>query len=281
VAPPLACTVRGCGQPLLRQGQTYTCPRGHAYDVARSGYVNLLQPQDRKSAEPGDARDAVAARARLEDAGVGRAVVEAVVTRVAALAPAPGAVVADLGCGTGSALAALAATREIAGIGLDLSAAAVAHAARRWPGLTWVVANADRTLPLLDSSVDVLLSLHARRNPAEAARVLRPDGVLVTAVPAADDLKELRAAVQGAAVPRDRVPGLVTDCAPWLTLVDHHPVIERQHLDREGLQALLRATYRGGRQAVAPRVEALDSLDVTLASELCVFRPTAPHAPRG
>ena len=29
--------------------ETQVCPRGHAFDVARSGYVNLLQPQDRRS----------------------------------------------------------------------------------------------------------------------------------------------------------------------------------------------------------------------------------------
>jgi 23S rRNA (guanine745-N1)-methyltransferase len=246
--------------------------------VARSGYVNLLQPQDRKSGEPGDARSAVEARARLEDAGVGRALVEAVLARMATLGPAPGAVVVDLGCGTGSALAAASRSRDITGIGIDLSAAAVAHAARRWPGLTWVVANADRTLPLLDRSVDLLLSLHARRNPPEAARVLKPGGVLLVAVPAPDDLMELRAAVQGGAVSRDRVSGLVEECAPWLALVDRDRVVDRRRLDREGLQALLRATYRGARRAAAAQVDALDALDVTLASDVCVFTPAASRA---
>ena len=37
------------------------CPRGHSFDVARSGYINLLQPQERRSRNPGDSADAVAA----------------------------------------------------------------------------------------------------------------------------------------------------------------------------------------------------------------------------
>src|SRR4051812_46772176 len=70
-APPLACSVRDCGLPLSRQLRTWTCGRGHSFDLARAGYVNLLQPQDRRSAYAGDQADAVAARARLLDNGIG------------------------------------------------------------------------------------------------------------------------------------------------------------------------------------------------------------------
>jgi hypothetical protein len=84
---------------------------------------------------------------------------------------------------------------------------------------------------------------------------------------------ELRAAVQGAAVSRDRVSSLVEECAPWLALVDRDRVVDRRRVDREGLQALLRATYRGARRAAAAQVDALDALDVTLASDVCVFTP--------
>ena len=79
MAPPLACTVRECGLFLERQGRTFACVRGHSYDVARAGYVTLLQPQDRKSREAGDRREAIEARARLLAAGVGRTVLERVV----------------------------------------------------------------------------------------------------------------------------------------------------------------------------------------------------------
>ena len=40
-----------------------------AFDVARSGYVNLLQPQDKRSKTPGDTPEAVAARRRFLDRG--------------------------------------------------------------------------------------------------------------------------------------------------------------------------------------------------------------------
>lgn len=269
---PLACTVRGCGQLLLREGRRYACARGHAYDVSRSGYVNLLQPQDRKSAEPGDARAAVEARARLEADGVGGALLEAVGGYLGKFALPPDAVMVDLGCGTGAALAAMAQGREASAIGIDVSVAAITWAARHWPRLTWVVANADRTLPLLDRSVDVLLSLHARRNPAEAARVLKPDGVLLVAVPAPDDLIELRRRVQGSGATRDRVPTLVAEHQAHFTLAERFRVADIRHLGREAQTALLAATYRGARRSEAPRVEGLTGTAVTLASDVCVFR---------
>lgn len=46
LAVALLCPVRGCGAPLARSGRALACLRGHGFDLARSGYTNLLQPQD-------------------------------------------------------------------------------------------------------------------------------------------------------------------------------------------------------------------------------------------
>lgn len=252
------------------------CARGHAFDLARRGYVNLLQPQDRKSREPGDARAAVEARAELLAAGVGRAVVDELVRRVTAMHLPPRAVVLDLGSGTGDALGALAGAGSITGIGIDLSTAAAEHAARRFPDLTWVVANADRRLPIVDRSADVVLSLHGRRNPAECARVLKAGGRLVLAVPAPGDLVELRELVQGARVERDRVDAVLASHAPSFCLQERATVRESHRLEHRDLVALLRATYRGARASAATRVESLTTLEVTFASDVLVLALAAP-----
>ena len=189
------------------------------------------------------------------------------------LALAEEAVVVDLGSGTGRALATIAAESAVTAVGIDLSVAAVAHAARHWPGPTWVVANADRRLPLLDGGVDLVLSLHARRNPVEAARVLTPGGVLLIAVPAPDDLIELRALVQGVGVARDRVGALVAEHERLFSLERRLRVADERRLEPERLRELLGATYRGARTSEGPRVATLGALSVTLASDVCVFRP--------
>jgi 23S rRNA (guanine745-N1)-methyltransferase len=245
------------------------CPAGHAFDLSRRGYLNLLQPQDRRSLQAGDASPVVAARAALWAAGIGQGLVQAVVSLAAVCANSP--IVVDLGAGTGDALGALAMARPIAGVGIDLSTAAAAHAARRFPALTWVVANADRRLPILNESVDLVLSIHGRRNPTECARILRPGGILIAAIPAADDLVELRALVQGRGVVRTRQPQLVEEHRTLFTVQEGHEVRERRTLDPDLLQHLLRVTYRGGRTSEARNAKALSAMEVTLASDLCRF----------
>jgi 23S rRNA (guanine745-N1)-methyltransferase len=263
--------VRDCGLLLEPEQHMMVCARRHSYDVARSGYINLLQPQDRRSLAAGDSKAAVAARARLLAGGLGREAIERCIERAAALDLPATAVVADLGCGTGDALAALAAIRPIEGIGIDLSPAAVEHAARRFPDHTWVVANADRRLPLLDGSVDLLLSIHGRRNPQESARVLASAGFLLVAIPAPDDLIELRASVLGESVERNRAETVLAEHADRFALIERASARARRRLDRESVHDLLRSTYRGARRSAAERVQTLDHLEVTLASDILLL----------
>lgn len=251
----------------------FVCGAGHSYDVARSGYVNLLQPQDRRSAAAGDSRASVDARASLLAAGIGRTLIAAVANRAAALDLPDTPVVVDLGCGSGDALAALT-DRAGTGVGIDLSTAAVERAARHFPDRTWIVANADRRLPLLDRSVDLIVSIHGRRNPADAARVLAAAGYLLVAVPAADDLIELRELVQGQPVERDRASAVLAEHEPLFRLVDQTVAREVLDLERAALLQLLRGTYRGVRHGAAERVAALTRMDITLASDLLLLRRT-------
>ena len=146
------------------------CPRGHSFDVARSGYINLLQPQDRRSRQPGIAALAVAARRRLHDRGVTEPLLHAIAECLIRL---ESDVVLDAGCGEGFYLGTLAAPDRLEAHGVDISIPAVDAAARRYPGVEWIVANADRFLPYADASFSIVLSITGRMNPAEFRRILR------------------------------------------------------------------------------------------------------------
>jgi 23S rRNA (guanine745-N1)-methyltransferase len=251
------------------------CSARHSFDIARSGYINLLQPQDRRSTRAGDSKAAVEARAALEALGVGRALIGALAQRLRALNLPGAAIAVDLGSGTGEVLGRLCKDLSFDGIGIDLSPAAADVAARRFSSLTWIVANADRRLPLQDQSVDAVLSVYGRRNPAECARVLTKGGALVIAIPAPDDLIELRASIQGESVERNRVEAMLEEHHAHFTPTDRFAVRERMALPREALLNLLRGTYRGARFTLADRVEGIGEMNVTMASEICVMKPRA------
>src|ERR1700730_12764528 len=101
----LLCPVRGCHMALVREDRRLLCPRGQSFDVARSGYINLLQPQERRSKQPGDTAAAVQARRRLHDRGVTQPLLQAIAEIAAA---SPGDTVLDAGCGDGFYLGTLA-----------------------------------------------------------------------------------------------------------------------------------------------------------------------------
>src|SRR5436190_5946211 len=180
--PQLLCTVRTCHLPVSREERRVICPRGHAFDVARSGYINLLQPQERRSRNPGDSEEAVAARRRF----LGRGHAEPLLAAIRALIPDSRDLL-DAGCGEGYYLGSLGR-----GSGIDISTAAIDLAARRYPQCEWIVANADRFIPYADASFDLVISITGRMNAGEFRRVLRDDGRLLVAVSAPDDLIELR-----------------------------------------------------------------------------------------
>ncbi len=272
MSPALRCTVRGCAEPLTWDADVLRCPCGHAFDRAREGYWNLLQPQDRKSADAGDREEAVEARRRWLRRGFADGLVATLRATVEALAIPAGATAVDVGCGEGTITTGVLSGRGLDLCGVDLSVRAIAVAARLDPAATWIVANADRALPLADGSVRVALSIFGRRPAAELARVLAPDAALVVAIPADDDLIELRAAAQGRAVRRDRVPAAVDELAPAFDLLGRTVWRHRATHDREARDDALAMSYRGARSAERARLAGLPAAEVTLAAEILVLR---------
>jgi len=254
----LLCPVRDCHMALVREERRLLCPRGHSFDVARSGYINLLQPQQRRSRQPGDTAAAVAARRRLHDRGVTQPLLDAIAEIVAA---SPRDVVLDAGCGDGFYLGSLARQTGFDAHGVDISIPAVDAAARRFPGCQWIVANADRFLPYADRSFSIVLSITARMSAGEFRRVLRDDGRLLVALPAPDDLIELRGAG------RDRVARTVETFADDFTFLDRRRVSTAADLDAAAVHDVLLSIYR------PMRSKPVEEMRVTFGLDLLLFRP--------
>jgi 23S rRNA (guanine745-N1)-methyltransferase len=166
------------------------CPRGHAFDLARQGYLNLVG-----SAPPGsaDTSDMVVARERFLSGGHYRLIADQLAATVADNDPAAdGGIVVDLAGGTGYYLGAvLDAVPSRFGLCLDVSAPALRRAARAHARAAAVGADAWRSLPLASASASTVLSAFGPRNPLEIERILAPGGVLVVVSPTAEHLQEL------------------------------------------------------------------------------------------
>ncbi|MBQ9663076.1 MAG: methyltransferase domain-containing protein [Oscillospiraceae bacterium] len=181
-----------CGERLYREERNCRCGRGHSYDLAREGYVNLLPANFRHSASPGDDRQMVAARTRFLDGGWYEPLRERLcqLTETAAEKPA----LLDVGCGEGYYTAALCEAVQRRGgraAGIDLSKAAVRRAAKRCPAVEIAVASVYR-LPLADASLDLLVNCFSPLAAEEFRRVLKPGGRFLYVVPGPRHLWELK-----------------------------------------------------------------------------------------
>ncbi|HKX05634.1 MAG TPA: methyltransferase domain-containing protein [Methylomirabilota bacterium] len=274
----LLCPVVGCRRALTRTRDGLACPRAHSFDVARSGYVNLLLPQDRRSRNPGDAPATVAARLRIEARGYETPLTEAITDF---LTVGSGDAVLDVGCGEGHHLAAIAARFGAAGYGLDISVPAIDAAARLHPELHWVVSNADRFLPYADASFRLVASITAQRNPEEFRRVLADEGTLLVVVPAPDDLIEAREVIMGEGVSRDRVDKAIEAFAPLFVLDRHERIRHMVHLDSASVHDVMVGTYRAGRASRLVRLATVSDLNVTLSRDVLLFHPARRRPAHG
>ena len=277
----LSCPVRGCTRALERLERTLRCEVGHSHDLTRRGYVNLLQPQDKKSLDPGDRREAVEARRRTAEAGRTRELITALGDVLAPWFSSGGALL-DVGAGDGFILDALASRLGAEGIGVDLSREAIDLAARSYPKLGWVIANGDRRLPFMDGSFRALVTVTGPKNAAEYWRLLEPNGVLIVAVSGPDDQAELRELVLGAAHVADRSGRMLELFGEQFDWVETREARQVEVLDKAALRDLLDGAYRGVRHGARQRFDAVDTMPVTLSHSLVVFKPrklTAPASP--
>ena len=187
------------------------CPRGHSFDRAREGYYNLLVVQHKASRDPGDGKSMVAARRRVLDSGLYEPIAGRVCEAVAAIAltterDRPLRLL-DAGCGEGSYLKAIGERLARDGVpahlaGIDISKWAVQAAAKRSPGHFWAVGT-NRHLPFASGTLDVIVCMFGFPVWAEFARVLTPEGRILTVDPGPDHLLELRTIIYDQVVRND------------------------------------------------------------------------------
>ena len=272
----LACPIDHA--PLGRRDAQWVCENGHAFDIARQGYVNLLPVQHKRSRQPGDSKAMVAARRRFLDAGAYAPVAD----RLASIAAAhvddtKPACLLDAGCGEGyyldvmlDHLARQPGPGELACIGLDISKPAIVESAKRNRRISWVVGT-NRQPPLARASVDGIVCVFGFHSFDGFGAILKPGGWLILVEPGPDHLKELREVIY-TDVKKTPPPDLSDAERAGFTLRDEQSLrYTTDVMDRSMIGDLLLMTphfYRAGKQGR----EAAARLDRLAATVDVVFR---------
>jgi 23S rRNA (guanine745-N1)-methyltransferase len=281
-ADNLACPVDGVR--LESRGKQLVCAHGHAFDIARQGYVNLLPVQHKRSKQPGDSKEMVAARVHFLNSGV----YEPLAGKLAELAFAElagdkAACLMDAGCGEGYYLDYLlhylkdkGGAGDLSLVGLDISKAAIAEAAKRNKQITWIVGT-NRQPPVAAGSVDIILCVFGFHSFEGFSKILKAGGKVILAEPGPDHLKELREIIY-AAVRKSEPQALHDVEKTGFSLCDSHSLRFRTGpIDHEQINNLLLMTPHFFRATKQGREAAgnLQQLDLTVDVVFRVLEKTS------
>lgn len=249
----------------------WVCQNSHSFDVARQGYVNLLPVQHKNSKSPGDTPQAVQARREFLQGGYYEPLREALMSVLARL---QADTVLDLGCGEGYYTSGMTDVAQQV-IGLDIAKPAVQIAAKRYPRINWLVASAAK-LPLQDASIDVVSSFFSPLPRDEMARVLKPDGYLLVAVPASQHLYALRAALFEQ-VNLHQPEKFIDTLAGGFKLVEQHLLAYPLRLPQAALRQLIAMTPYAWKAKAERRMqlEQSDELLTQASFQIYVFQKQA------
>lgn len=218
-----------CSSPLHRDEGSLKCPLGHTFDIAKSGYVNLLPPGKGKNAHTGDEHDMVKARVSF----LSRRYYDRISQNAAELIesyfkPSSPITLVDMGAGEG--YHTLLLTKDLIKSGFDVLSAgfdaskyasecgmkksrAASLSQKNSFGnggassLYFIPANIF-SLPIADSSADVCLSMFAPIPWDEVHRVLKKSGgsVLLVVSSGKNHLIEMRRLIYDSVVTSDSLP---------------------------------------------------------------------------
>ena len=265
----LLCPV--CREALGSDGSGLACPRGHRFDRAAKGYTNLLLGS---RADHGDSREMIAARRRFLESGAYRSVALALSDALAEYAPSDAAVL-DAGCGEGYYTERLAERHPLCRFfGIDVSKEAIRAAAGRQTlkgGNCCLYVAGVYALPFVDASFDAVLSVFSPFAREEFLRTLKKDGILLSVIPGAKHLWDLKRVLYDTPY-ENEVADYAVDGFEFLGKKEIHERFllktPEQIRDLFTMTPYYHRTPRQGRE----RLSALESLETELSFEVLCYR---------
>jgi len=205
-----------CRQAFFPTENGLVCPNRHRFDLSKKGTLFFLDHQVKADYD----QALFLPRQRMIASGMYAPVIECI---KAVLGDAKHLL--DVGCGEGSFLAQLVNEKTQAAVGFDIAKDGVYLATNQNVPAFWCVADLTN-LPFAEASFDTIFNLFSPSNYGEFNRILKKGGQLIKVVPAADYLKELRAAFY----PNDEAKQQYSNERVVTKFLEHYPDASRQRV---------------------------------------------------
>jgi 23S rRNA (guanine745-N1)-methyltransferase len=238
VIPFLRCP--HCGEGFVLDDKSVRCFGGHAFDIARQGYVSLTPGGG--GVHHGDSGEMISARDAFLGAGHLAGLREAIAATAAEVVSptAQPAAIVDAGAGTGYYLAGvLERLPKHVGLALDASRFALRRAARAHVRAGAIGCDVWGHLPLADACAGLVLDVFAPRNGLEFARILLAEGRLIVVTPMPGHLRELVVPLGLISVDAKKRERLESELSPGFIPDGSTPYEQALSLDETELTALV------------------------------------------
>lgn len=236
--PLFACPVCRRSMALVDKAR-FVCEDNHSFDIARQGSIHLA-PQAHATKYD---RALFEARNEMMTKGFFHPLLEKIIDIIKTATDEKETLkIIDAGSGEGTHLAHILAQlsgNNTDGIGIDLAKEGILHAAKSYPGHSWIVADLANS-PFQDASFHLLLNILSPANYSEFSRLLKENGLLIKVVPGKDYLKQLREVFHLNVEREERDP--VAQVAEHFPSVKEKRVIYDFPLDAKLLESLIRMT---------------------------------------
>lgn len=194
----LKCPV--CNKPLVKKNRSFVCDNFHTFDIAKQGYVNLLQSQSGKVKTHGDSQEMLQARKNILYKGYYKDISKKISTVISKL---KNDTVIDIGSGIGYYCDILKQDNPNINLhGIDISKDGIKEASKNNKEIQYTVGTNNK-LPYISDKADIILSVFSPINIDECLRVLKPGGTLITVSPNTNHLMELKELVYKEIIEKD------------------------------------------------------------------------------
>lgn len=264
-----------CKKDLSRHDNSLVCPENHSYDIAKSGYVNLLAPGRKNNFKSGDNSEMVIARRNFLSRGYyDRYVKSASEIARRCLGYDPNFYI-DAACGEGhhtTIIADCVGAEQYYGADASKKAADIASRNAK-DGRGFYFAGNIFSLPVKNKCADLVSVLFAPVPFEEARRVLNDDGCLMICSAAPDHLHEMRSLIYDEVIIKDFTPPTATG----FETVKCEKISYFVALNGSELRDLFLMTpfcYRSGTEG-KKRIENVNNTDITVSVMCSVLKKSA------